>query len=243
MQPGRVPHHRRLTSAGQGFTLIELLTVVAIIAVLAAILFPVFSRARASARHSSCLSNLRQLSLGLRMYVDDHSGLYPFITGGQYSPSTVADVGLPRDDAGDRTNRWDAAPVRAILEPYTRGAGVWYCPALPDADAMRMESGVVHPGQRDVRGAGTATDYQINAYIVANSIPYAFVGGVRLGRPHPGPVSAGEVLSPSKLRLFQDFWNEKQGVHFGGVNAALADGSAKWQRAEFGITNVAWWAP
>ncbi len=56
----------------RGFTLIELLVVIAIIAILAAILFPVFARAREKARQTSCLSNLKQLSLGFLMYVQDY---------------------------------------------------------------------------------------------------------------------------------------------------------------------------
>jgi prepilin-type N-terminal cleavage/methylation domain-containing protein len=61
----------------KGFTLIELLVVIAIIAILAAILFPVFSKAREKARQISCLSNTRQLSLGLLMYVDDYDETLP----------------------------------------------------------------------------------------------------------------------------------------------------------------------
>jgi len=62
----------------RGFTLIELLVVIAIIAILAAILFPVFSRARAKAREASCASQLRQLGLALHMYAQDYDEMFPF---------------------------------------------------------------------------------------------------------------------------------------------------------------------
>ncbi|MBM3498472.1 MAG: DUF1559 domain-containing protein [Armatimonadetes bacterium] len=66
----------------QGFTLIELLVVIAIIAILAAILFPVFARAREKARQTSCLSNVKQLGLGVMMYCQDYDETYP----GYYPP-------------------------------------------------------------------------------------------------------------------------------------------------------------
>ena len=61
----------------KGFTLIELLVVIAIIAILAAILFPVFARAREAARRTSCVSNLRQLGIAAHMYAQDHDELFP----------------------------------------------------------------------------------------------------------------------------------------------------------------------
>ena len=60
----------------RGFTLIELLVVIAIIGILAAMIFPVFARARESARQAVCMSNLKQLSLAMLMYAEDHSGGY-----------------------------------------------------------------------------------------------------------------------------------------------------------------------
>ena len=64
-------------SPRKGFTLIELLVVIAIIAILAAILFPVFARAREKARQTSCLSNLKQLGTSVMMYTQDYDELYP----------------------------------------------------------------------------------------------------------------------------------------------------------------------
>ena len=61
----------------KGFTLIELLVVIAIIAILAAILFPVFARAKAKARQTTCLSNVKQLALGVKMYMSDWEDSYP----------------------------------------------------------------------------------------------------------------------------------------------------------------------
>jgi len=65
----------------RGFTLIELLVVIAIIAILAAILFPVFARAREKARQSSCTSNMKQLALGFIMYKQDYDEMLPNVIG------------------------------------------------------------------------------------------------------------------------------------------------------------------
>ncbi len=66
-----------LTTGRKGFTLIELLVVIAIIAILAAILFPVFSKARAKAQQTACLSNIKQVDLALLMYVSDWDSTFP----------------------------------------------------------------------------------------------------------------------------------------------------------------------
>jgi prepilin-type N-terminal cleavage/methylation domain-containing protein/prepilin-type processing-associated H-X9-DG protein len=85
-----IPIHREATVSRrrQGFTLIEMLVVIGIIAVLAAILFPVFSAARKSARRAACVSNLRQLVQAQKMYSDDNDrGLIPARTYG--APGTL----------------------------------------------------------------------------------------------------------------------------------------------------------
>ncbi len=74
------------------FTLIELLVVIAIIAILAAILFPVFAKAREKARQSSCSSNLKQLGTSLRMYAQDYDELLPRNDNYASAPATPPDT-------------------------------------------------------------------------------------------------------------------------------------------------------
>src|SRR5438876_2230612 len=71
---------KQLICRGRGFTLIELLVVIAIIAILAAILFPVFAQAREQARSTSCLSNMKQIGLSVRMYSTDYDESFPMGT-------------------------------------------------------------------------------------------------------------------------------------------------------------------
>ena len=87
-----------------GFTLIELLVVIAIIAILAAILFPVFARARAKAQQNNCLSNCKQIELGLIMYATDYN---------QVGPLYVNGLSLP----------WHGA-----VFPYIRNTALYLCP-------------------------------------------------------------------------------------------------------------------
>src|SRR2546429_9341329 len=78
--------HMRRNAA---FTLIELLVVIAIIAILAAILFPVFAKAREKARQASCTSNVKQLGLAWMMYVQDYDEMYPPTNSTQSAPGNT----------------------------------------------------------------------------------------------------------------------------------------------------------
>src|SRR6266853_2673654 len=94
----------------QGFTLIELLVVVAIIAILAAILFPVFAQARESARKTSCLSNVKQLGLGCLMYSQDYDET--LVMGWNFSQP-----GVMRDNG---TNYRPLTPWTKNIQPYVK---------------------------------------------------------------------------------------------------------------------------
>ena len=138
--PRRHTHGRRsVIVQRRGFTLIELLVVIAIIAILAAILFPVFARAREKARQTSCLSNLKQLGLGMLMYVQDYDERFP---SGRYIAGGVAG---PCDDGNIMHNGWawmvnddpaagrPAVPshiyLRDIINPYIKNNQLWLCPS------------------------------------------------------------------------------------------------------------------
>jgi len=96
----------------RGFTLIELLVVIAIIAILAAILFPVFAKAREKARQASCLSNVKQMSLALEMYTQDADEcLPPMPCGCNYVPGNPH-CWYPR------------------IQPYIKNTQVTVCPSI-----------------------------------------------------------------------------------------------------------------
>ena len=94
----------------RGFTLIELLVVIAIIAILAAILFPVFARAREAARATSCRSNLRQIGTAMAMYTQDYDEMLTQTYMTDQPQSILA---------------W----YPDFLNPYVKNANIWVCPS------------------------------------------------------------------------------------------------------------------
>ena len=139
-----LPSRKLDTKRASGFTLIELLVVIAIIAILAAILFPVFARARENARRSSCQSNLKQISLGIFQYSQDYDERYPGAI------SNLLNQGGPYGWAD------------AIL-PYTKSDQIQQCPSESHSQSLSPDpaSGATQVGY---------TDYMYNAALSWNGV-------------------------------------------------------------------------
>ncbi len=122
----------------RGFTLIELLVVIAIIAILAAILFPVFARAREKAKSQSCLSNVKQLGLGCIMYASDYDGKFPKRITGAATP-----IACPfADHGGDPRDEYPYIFWMDMIYPYVKNEQLFVCPARPKGLGYRCGYGL-----------------------------------------------------------------------------------------------------
>jgi prepilin-type N-terminal cleavage/methylation domain-containing protein/prepilin-type processing-associated H-X9-DG protein len=124
-----MPSKRGLARPG-GFTLIELLVVIAIIAILAAILFPVFARAREAARKATCISNLKQIALAVIMYAQDYDEVLPAAVGdddnGTAHPVDPAQLNVSHSGIS-AIDMWQLADA---LLPYVKSVDLFNCPTL-----------------------------------------------------------------------------------------------------------------
>ena len=219
----------------RGFTLIELLVVIAIIAILAAILFPVFAKARERAKRTSCLSNMNQIGKSLMMYMDDSDQILP---GNDGASSGMAGFNLPggfMDPAAGRN--WAKSAY-----PYVKSLDVYICSGARSRAVLPP----FEPGNNPVKTpTGGNTSYILNG--VASNRPYAKLREpaqlvylqemlclVRSAQARPMPSSTPRVYTGINYRWFSD-------VHDRGGNLLWADGHVTYKRkkeiryADFGF--------
>ena len=215
----------------KGFTLIELLVVVAIIAILAAILFPVFARARENARRSVCMSNLKQIGLGMMQYVQDYDETFPRI---YYTDGTGTQFW------------WN------VLQPYVKSTQVFYCPSSPFASSSTPTNGnyganreimplfndavISEPAKLAtlqsaasiylIMDFGTYSAYHNYAITSDTSVTYL-----------PGMGDGGGTCQISSTRP-TGVTDCQSGRHFGGVNIAFADGHVKWLQSSIVVNQA-----
>lgn len=218
----------------RAFTLIELLVVIAIIAILAAILFPVFARARENARRSSCLSNLKQIGIATMMYTQDYDESYPYaltlIPTGANTPGGTWFGGI-----------W---AWQQVLYPYDKSMQIYVCPSGNGAAVSAPYSGhyganlsLIQYGHSSIPAPPPIK----LASVQAPASTYMFMDAGVYGMSSTGQVVAATVNNNQYLPGTGDngttsctqtdsFMQSdcQSGRHFGGVNMAFADGHAKW---------------
>ncbi len=210
-----------------GFTLIELLVVIAIIAILAAILFPVFGRARENARKSSCASNLKQVSLSWLQYAQDYDErVVP------YSDTT---------GSAGRAFHWPKA-----LEPYLKSTQVLLCPSNRAGVNMSYTANGYLMSPATGGGLGNCSRLIGDIPLPAQSPIY--IDAVGWSKTYPalafyavglGTKGSTQGRSHEDLTYSLNAWNNVNQVygqpmgnrHMGGANYAFADGHVKWLKA------------
>jgi prepilin-type N-terminal cleavage/methylation domain-containing protein/prepilin-type processing-associated H-X9-DG protein len=200
----------------RGFTLIELLVVIAIIAILAAILFPVFAKAREKARQSSCLSNVKQLGLAILQYAQDYDEVLP--KNRIYNASAAAYNIL----------WYPTATNMGLIGPYIKNHQIMFCPsATSRVYGYSQYLGGYYDGSRTVSLGAVAVPTQTVA--LADSYADCMLPS-SWRRPNVGAngTAYGAVTAVCG-------WRTPSAPHNEGGNFLFVDGHAKWLKAGMSV--------
>lgn len=222
-------------SVGYGFTLVELLVVISIIAILAAILFPVFARARENARRSVCQSNLKQIGLGVMQYTQDYDERLP-INWASASGSGSGEVDI--FPYASQPGNWIVG-----IYPYVKSWQLFICPSAEKWTDTSWPDGIP-TGNSDTNYVGSGVVmHSMNAFSTS-------------------PLSLAAIPNPSSIILVQEYKQRTSNasirpcnfdgsgykfvlgagssdLHFDGGNLLFCDGHAKW-RTKSSLTAREW---
>ncbi|MEA3403314.1 MAG: prepilin-type N-terminal cleavage/methylation domain-containing protein [Armatimonadota bacterium] len=227
----------------KGFTLIELLVVIAIIAILAAILFPVFARAREKARQASCLSNVKQLALGAMMYIQDYDET--LFTWSSYEPSPLH--------------------PHAAIYPYVKNVAIYTCPSAGRTGRL---DGSTYGSQYDGWDWYRVSDNPLKFFPGPVMRGYAFACNGTMLFTHGTtrtPRKLADSGRPAEVIMLGDavhIWGGRGAIlwanmccgyipsrmatsdddsrHNGGENLGFLDGHAKWSRSSAAYADGLW---